>query len=65
MSKKTTSGLSARGPLAKKKNSNIKTEFNNEEIDFSDMPKLTDEQLKKFKRRKNIPKIIKIIVDKA
>lgn len=51
MAKKSTTVLSAQELLAKRNVKSIARKVRDSEIDFSDMPELTDEQLSKFKRR--------------
>lgn len=51
MSKKSITVLSAQELLTKKSASFIKRTLDDSEIDYSDIPELTDEQLRKFKRR--------------
>jgi hypothetical protein len=50
MSKKRTTGLSLQELLVLKKGDFTVRHVKDEDIDFSDLPELTDEQLKQFKR---------------
>lgn len=51
MAKKSTIVLSAPELLARKNARSMKRKINDDAIDFSDIPELRDDQLKKFKRR--------------
>lgn len=51
MAKKTTTVLSAPELLARKSGKSMRRKVKDADIDFSDIPELTDEQLSKFKRR--------------
>jgi len=51
MAKKTITVLSAQELLARRNEKSTNRKVKDSEIDFSDIPELTDEQLSQFKRR--------------